>query len=50
MANSGATTAIIGQQLGHKSARSTKIYERLRLATVRQELNQAMAPMRLLNA
>lgn len=35
MAAQGATTAIIGKSLGHKSQQSTKVYERLNLDPVR---------------
>lgn len=41
MAASGATTAIIGKTLAHKSQQATKIYERLDLDPVRLSVNAA---------
>jgi integrase len=41
MAASGATTAMIGKTLAHKSQQATKIYERLDLDPVRVSINAA---------
>ncbi len=45
MAANGATTAIIGKTLAHKSQQATKIYERLDLDPVRDSVEKATAAM-----
>lgn len=44
-AATGATTAIIGKSLGHKSLQSTMIYERLNLDPVRASVERATGAM-----
>ena len=44
-AATGATTAIIGKSLGHKSPRATAIYERLNIDPVRASLERATEAM-----
>lgn len=42
MAASGASLPVIGKALGHQSERSTAIYARLQLDSVREQLNNSM--------
>lgn len=44
-AATGATTAIIGKSLGHKSQRATAVYERLNIDPVRDSVERATAAM-----
>lgn len=44
-AATGATTAIIGKTLGHRSLQSTKIYERLHIDPVRDSVDKAVEKM-----
>lgn len=41
----GATTAVIGKSLGHKSQQATAIYERLSIDPVRESMNKATKAM-----
>ena len=50
MAITGATTAVIGKTLGHKSKTATAIYERLNIDPVRDAMEKAdEAMIRLIN-
>jgi len=42
---SGASTAIVGKTLGHKSPASTAVYARLNLDPVRQSMENAVSAM-----
>jgi integrase len=44
-AATGATTAMIGKSLGHKSEQATAIYERLSIDPVRQSVERATEAM-----
>ncbi|KIE05560.1 hypothetical protein NF27_DP01040 [Candidatus Jidaibacter acanthamoeba] len=44
-AATGATTAIIGKSLGHKSQQATRVYERLNIDPVRDSLERATKAM-----
>ncbi len=44
-AATGATTALIGKSLGHKSQQSTAVYERLNIDPVRQSMEKATEAM-----
>lgn len=46
MVNSGASMAIIGSALGHKDAKSTRVYARLAVDPVREAMEKAAANMR----
>ena len=45
-ATAGASLAVIGQSLGHKSLQSTQVYSRLQLDPVRESVEQATNAMR----
>ncbi len=44
-ANTGATTAMIGKSLGHKSQQATAVYERLNIDPIRESVERATEAM-----